>query len=177
MDWRRARYILGIGVVLAALLVAVALRPPPRGPQGLEGQVIPEFALPLITPLGVSTTAQDSPIQHRGKPFLLHFWAPSCPPCRQELPLWVQIAKSDRRVTVLTVASDDEDDIAAYLKAHAPELPAGHGTSSRLYRALGVWGLPHTFAISRTGVVVRDLVGAQTAESLEEAIVAAVAAP
>lgn len=176
MDWRRARVVLGVGLVLGALLVALALRPPPRDPRGLEGQVISDFDLPLVTPAGL-TTGRDGPLMHRGKPFLLHFWAPSCAPCRTELPLWREIAANDRRVTVLTVAGDDVEDIADYLAKNAPTLPTVHDESGNVYRPMQVFELPHTLVISRTGVVVRDLVGAQDAASLESAIQLATAQP
>ncbi len=174
MNFQRARWIAATGVVLAALVAALALRSPAHEASGKEGEVVADFELPRITAAGVELATVDGPANHRGKPFLLHYWAPSCGPCRAELPLWQALAtQSGANFTVLTVAGDDAADVTGYLAAQHMTLPVVWDDSGAGHRALNVWGIPHTFAISRAGVIVRDLEGAQSAATLQAALAAA----
>ncbi len=173
MPGPRARWVLATGLVLAALLAAIGLRPSAHQVTGKEGEIVADFALPRITATGVDDETVDGPANHRGKPLLLHFWAPSCGPCREELPLWQEFAQHGAEFTVLTVAGDDSEDVAAYLADHHLTLPVVWDEDGAAHRALNVWGIPHTFAITRAGAIVRDLAGAQTRETLQAALVAA----
>ena len=173
MKWQRAKWVGLTGAVLAALLAAIALRPAAHEASGKEGEIVADFALPRVTAKGLDEGTLDGPLNHRGKPFLLHFWAPSCAPCREELPIWQELAQHGGDFTVLTVAGDESAEVAAYLAEHHLTLPVVWDENGSAHRALNVWGIPHTFAISRAGVVVRDLPGAQTREALQAAAAAA----
>jgi len=173
VNFARAKWIALTGVVLAALLAAIALRPAAHQTSGKEGEVVADFAIPRLNAAGWDPQSQDGPQLHRNQPLLLHFWAPSCAPCREELPLWQELATHARDYAVLTVAGDEVEDVIAYLAAHHLTLPVVWDAHGKAHKALGVWGIPHTFAISRTGVIVRDLPGAQTRDALQEALSAA----
>lgn len=173
MDFHRAKWIALAGVVLATLLAAIALRSGPHVASGKEGEVVADFALQRVTAVGLDPHVLDGPQQHRDKPLLLHFWAPSCGPCRDELPVWQDLSQHATDFAILTVAGDESEDVAAYMREHHLTLPTVWDENGTAHRALAVWTIPHTFAISRTGVVVRDRMGAQTRESLEEAVAAA----
>ena len=173
LNFHRARWVALIGVVLAALLAALALRPGAHRSSGKELEIVGDFSLPRVTAAGLDPTTLDGPLNHRGKPFLLHFWAPSCAPCRTELPLFAALSQHGAEYTVLTVAGDEAADVSAYLAAQHLALPVAWDEDGSAHRQLNVWGIPHTFAISRTGVIVRDLPGAQTAASLQAALDAA----
>ncbi len=173
MNFQRAKWVALTGLVLAALLAAIAVRPGPRLPSGKEGEVVVDFALPVVTAAGLQTQRLDGPQHHRTKPLLLHFWAPSCAPCREELPLWQDLAQHADTFAVLTVAGDEGDDVVAYLKEHHLTLPTLWDENGTAHKALSVWTIPHTFVLSPKGVIVRDLLGMQTRESLQEAITAA----
>ena len=155
---------------MAALVAAIALRPYARPRGGREGEVVPDFELQRVTGSALHTMTIDSPLQHRGKVLLLHFWAPSCLPCRAELPIWADLARDGSQFTVLTVAGDEADDVVHYLNANHLALPTVWDESGVAHRALGVWSIPRTFVVSRTGVIVRDLDGPQTREALLEAV-------
>ncbi len=176
LNFRRARWIAFAGAVLAAWLVSIAIRPTAQQSDGKRGEVVADFALPLLSATGLDPTTLDGPLNHRGKPLLLHFWAPSCAPCRAELPIWRELAQHGTAFTVLTVAGDDSEEVARYLSDHQLLLPVVWDENGTAHRALNVWGIPHTFAISRTGVIVRDLPGAQTRAELAAALEAASAA-
>lgn len=173
MNFQRARWVIGAGIVLSALLVAIALRPAAHVAGGKEGEIVGDFALPRITAAGLDATVLDGPLNHRGKPFLLHFWAPSCGPCRAELPVWQELARRGAEFTVLTVALDESEDVSDYLAAQHLTLPVVWDKAGEAQQLLHVWGIPRTFAISRAGVIVRDLTGAQTRETLLAALAAA----
>jgi thiol-disulfide isomerase/thioredoxin len=173
VNFQRARWVLLSGAVLAALIAAIALRDGAHLAGGKEGERVGDFTLPRITANGLDRAVLDGPLNHRGKPFLLHFWAPSCAPCRAELPLWQELAQHGAEFTVLTVAVDPAAEVSAYLAEQHFTLPTVWDETGEAQRELNVWGIPRTFAISRTGVIVRDLSGAQTHQTLQAALRAA----
>lgn len=170
---RRHLLVVGMVALLGLLVAVIVLRPKAREVNGLEGQVVPEFDLQRISAAGLDPKWTDGTLQHRGKAFLLHFWAPSCEPCREELPIWQELAHHGQEFTVLTVAGDESADVAHFLDQHHLTLPTVWDGEGHAHRALKVASIPQTFAISRTGVIVRDLPGAQTRDGLLAAVQAA----
>lgn len=66
---------------------------------------------------------------HRGKVVLANFWATWCEPCRQEMPLLVELEKKwrGRGFVLLTVSADDPEDEAAaraFLRKAGVSMPA-----------------------------------------------------
>ncbi len=97
----------------------------------------------------------------KGKPVVLNFWAPWCPPCRLELPWLERLHKENPNLLVLGV----EDDTDEY--ANAIDLARRVGlsyslvrSSESLHRRVGqVHSLPTTLFISRSGHVVHAVSG------------------
>ena len=57
----------------------------------------------------------------RGKPVLLHFWHPACPPCQAELPYLQMLArKFEGKLTVVTINTvpEEEKQIAAWMNPY-----------------------------------------------------------
>src|SRR5688572_2788632 len=98
--------------VFAALVVIFALalqRAPEKGkiPSALIGKPAPEFSLPdLLNPGGTVRSAE-----FKGRWLLVNMWATWCPPCRDEHPILVDIAR-EGKVTLLGVNYKDDDDAA-----------------------------------------------------------------
>lgn len=105
------------------------------------------------------TNIPDSAL--RGRPVVLNFWAPWCPPCRTEMPGLSNLQTKNPGVTVLGL-EDDEDalDQALMLEqsAHLSYTLAAPNEASR--STFGhVAGLPTTLYISRSGNVVHTVTG------------------
>ena len=75
---------------------------------------------------------------YRGKIVVLNFWATSCGPCREEMPMLVEAAKTwaEKGVAFIAISLDDagtKKDIAAYLEAVFED-----GDPALIAHALGV---------------------------------------
>ena len=75
----------------------------------------------------------------RGKVVLLNFWATWCPPCKEEIPAFIELQKEygDRGLQVVGVAVDDEDAVrkfAGQLGINYPVMASEDGTIELAHR-------------------------------------------
>ncbi len=96
----------------------------------------------------------------KGKVILLDFWATWCPPCKAEIPNFVELQDQygERGLQVVGVSVDDPADklppFAEEFRMNYPVL-VGLGRDD-LQDAYGpMWGIPTTFLISRDGKICR----------------------
>jgi len=94
---------------------------------------------------------------YKGKVILLDFWATWCPPCRKEIPGYIELYNTykSRGLVVIGVSMDDAEDIAtvkqyaASIKMNYPVL-LGAGREADL-APFGELPLPTSFVIARDG--------------------------
>ena len=113
----------------------------------------------------------------KGKVILLDFWATWCPPCKVEIPWFVEFQQKygPQGLVVLGVSVDDP---AAKLKPFGDQykvnypLLVGEGRHDikgpRGYNA--AWGLPKTFVIGRDGRICKTHIGLSVKEHFEQQI-------
>jgi peroxiredoxin len=124
---------------------------------------------------GKSVTLSD----YKGKVLLLDFWATWCPPCRKEIPGFIELYNTykSRGLVVIGVSMDDTDDIpdvkryAAQIKMNYPIL-LGFGREDDLKPAFGELPLPTSFVIGRDGRICARHDGLTTKEQVEREIAA-----
>ncbi len=113
---------------------------------------------------------------HKGKVIVLDFWATWCPPCKVEIPWFVefQTKYAAKGFTVIGVSVDDP---MAKLKPFADEFKMnypvlfGDGHDIQGPKAYGpMWGLPKTFVIGRDGKICKTHVGFSQKATLEAQI-------
>ena len=96
----------------------------------------------------------------QGSPVVLNFWASWCGPCAEE-SLVLGKASGETHGTIRFVGADNRDTQSGYQafeQLHPHPYPSGpivFGT----YQSYGVDGLPATFFINSSGVVVASFVG------------------
>jgi peroxiredoxin len=124
---------------------------------------------------GNSVTLSD----YNGKVVLLDFWATWCPPCRKEIPGFIELYNTykSRGLVVIGVSMDDTDDLAdvkryaAQLRIDYPIL-LGFGREDDLKPAFGELPLPTSFVIARNGRICARHDGLTAKEQVEREITA-----
>jgi len=95
-----------------------------------------------------------------GKIILLNFWATWCPPCRKEMPAFIELQKKyqSQGLQIIGVAVDDVESVNKFAKKIGVNYPllVGSMEASELSRVYGNAGgqLPYTVFINRQGQLV-----------------------
>lgn len=111
---------------------------------------------------------------YQGKPVVLNFWAPWCPPCRAEIPAFAAFAEANPDVAVLGIGVDagPPDKLPRAAARFGITYPVYPSTDA-LARTYGVSALPTTVVLDAKGEVVRVHTGMMSAEQLKSAVDAA----
>ena len=160
-----------IAFVALVLLLAVGLNLNPRDvPSPLIGKSAPSFSLPRLD----ATERSFSPQEMLGKVWLLNVWASWCVSCRQEHPVLLEMTKNRKVVLVglnykeirgdgsldsdrITIAAEKgmaiERANALLNKYGDPYTLSVLDLDGRVGIDYGVYGVPETYIIDKTGVI------------------------
>jgi cytochrome c biogenesis protein CcmG, thiol:disulfide interchange protein DsbE len=152
----RGRWLLvGGGIVVAAALIALLLRPSgsntsPSGPAVIGA--------PAPTIVGTGLDGKTVRLaDFKGRTVLVNFWASWCNPCRQEFPVFRDLLEKDPSVTVIGVVFNDYKTTAkAFSLTEDATWPSVLDSSGRIAKAYGVAqkpGIPVTFTIDANGIL------------------------
>jgi thiol-disulfide isomerase/thioredoxin len=113
----------------------------------------------------------------KGKVVMLDFWATWCPPCQEEMPSLVKLAKEyEEKGLVFVAASRDDDDVKEelvdqFVKGHLPELaPYVVYANDDVARAFRVEALPTLYFLDREGKVTDAVRGMMPEASIRRRI-------
>jgi peroxiredoxin len=138
----------------------------------LTGKPAPDFQLTNID--GSNLRLSDL----RGKAVLLNFWATWCPPCKVEMPWFVELQKQygPQGLQIVGVAMDAgnaHDEVAKFAKEMGLNYPVLLGNDKIADQYGGVDSLPTTFYIGRDGKIVTRVFGLVSHREIEENVRAA----
>jgi cytochrome c biogenesis protein CcmG/thiol:disulfide interchange protein DsbE len=174
-------------MILLGFLAAGLSLNPREVPSPLVGKPAPEFHLMQLDTPGKNFSPSDM----KGKVWLLNVWASWCVSCRAEHALLVSFARQSGRPIIglnyKEVRGDGETDLsrltpeteqaqvreraAAWLSERGnPYLLTALDIDGRVGIDYGVYGVPETYVIDKTGIIRYKQIGPLTTESLEKKI-------
>ena len=118
--------------------------------------------------------------EFRGNAVLLNFWATWCPPCKVEMPWFVELQNQYGKdgLVVLGVAMDDSAPakIAEFTHEMGVNYPVLLGTDQVSDDYGNVQYLPTTFYIDRNGIIVDKMAGLLNRKDVEDGVKKALSA-
>ncbi len=176
---RDATVIIVVILVIAGMLIAGKhLAKQPAGPvisgsnAAVKGKDAPNFQLMDLH--GKPVHLAD----FRGKAVLLNFWATWCPPCKIEMPWFVDLQKQygPQGLQIVGVAMDDgdaHDKVAKFAQEMGLNYTVLLGNDKVADQYGGVDALPTTYYIGRDGKIVTRVYGLVSHKEIEENVRAA----
>jgi cytochrome c biogenesis protein CcmG/thiol:disulfide interchange protein DsbE len=141
----------------------------PRGvPSALIGKAPPEFSLPPLEGAGLpGLSAADL---KAGKLLLVNFFASWCVPCVIEHPQLMRLARGG--VVIMGIAYKDKPaDSLGFLKQRGtPYVRLGVDQPGRAAIDWGLYGVPETYFIDKSGIVRWRMAGPVTEEILDRQV-------
>lgn len=164
---KKALIPLGLFVVLVVFLGVGLTRDPREIPSPFIGKLAPAFAAPQLNAL----EKQFSPRDMLGKVWLLNVWASWCVACRQEHPVLMAFAKTGALPIIGLNYKDQSSDGLQWLSRFGdPYDLSAIDRDGRIGIDFGVYGVPETFLIDKTGVIRYKQIGPLTEQALREKI-------
>ena len=161
-------------ILAAALLCSCGGGAASEAPKGGYGRR-PDWSMTL--PDGKKVSAAD----YDNKVLILDFWATWCPPCRQEIPGFIELQKkyADKGLVILGFSFDNEpvahdvwvkqqklNYLSIFMKT-----PAGEAVVDQFQKQIGeISGIPTTLVIDRKGTIVYRHVGYGSPEDFEKVL-------
>ena len=112
----------------------------------------------------------------RGKIVVLNFWATWCPPCRAEVPLFVDTQEKFRKegLVIVGVAIDKKQDVANFIDSYFINYPVlvSEEDNTELMASYGnrIATLPYSVVMDRKGKVIETHAGANKKDQLYDVL-------
>jgi cytochrome c biogenesis protein CcmG/thiol:disulfide interchange protein DsbE len=164
---RKALFLLPVLLFLTlAGYFALALRPdhdPNLLPSALIDKPAPAFDLASLNG-GTNVSAAGL----KGQVVVVNFFASWCVPCRVEHPILMRLA-SKEHLPIYGIAYKDREAASQVLLSQLgdPYRRIGVDSDGRVGLDFGVYGVPETYVIDKSGHIRRRFVGPLTAETIE----------
>jgi thiol-disulfide isomerase/thioredoxin len=153
---------------IVLLLVGLLLFPACFGSGGEKRDAASDFKIGSYTTAGVLPEGESSFSQVLAlkKPVVLNFWGGDCPPCREEMPDFQEVANQFGNQVIFVgvdvgpfVGLGSHDQARSLLKDLDITYPTGYAIDDTPVRAYNIPGLPITLLIDKEGHVAKTKTG------------------
>ncbi len=129
-----------------------------------------DFSLPDLE--GNNTSIKD----YRGNVVVLNFWATWCPPCRAEIPDFIDVHESykDKNVVFFGISADDLDSLKNFTSEFGMTYPTLYDADGRVHGMFKINAIPHTFILDKEGNIVFNQLGMMSKQQLIDAVEGAI---
>lgn len=145
------------GLVAGSILFVSFLFASRAGISGQNFQAAPDFRISDLE--GKTHTLND----YRGKILLINFWATWCPPCRAEIPDFVEVyaAEKDKGLAILGISVDDlpASELQNFVQRYKINYPVALATSEIINQFQPGEFIPTTIIIDKNGRIRHKHVG------------------
>ncbi len=158
---KRLGFLIPLGAFIAlAVILAIGLNRDPREvPSPLIDKPAPSFALTRLDDPSKTIALADL----HGEVWMLNVWASWCVACRDEHPLLVEFSKKGLLPIYGLNYKDQRDDGNAWLmRMGNPYQASLFDDEGRVGIDFGVYGVPETFIIDKTGTIRMKHIGPLT---------------
>ena len=147
-------------LAIAAVLAAAA---------ALSGQIVPNMPAPKFSLKDLSGNAVTLD-GLRGKVLVLNFWATWCPPCRAEIPDFVEFYNANKskglEIVGVSVDTNTASGVPSFVRNNKMTYPVAMMTEKILRDYGPIDSIPTTFIIDKAGRVRHTEVGIVAKETL-----------
>jgi peroxiredoxin len=123
------------------------------------GAAAQDFELPTL--MGDYVKLSD----YRGKVVFLNIWATWCPPCREEMPslesLYQRLKGQEFEMLAVSIDREREKVVGPFAAKYGLTFPVLLDPDSKTYRLYGLTGIPESFIVDKSGVVIHKIIGPQ----------------
>lgn len=161
---------LAVGLVVAVLIALFAL-----GRPGDQSDISPAVGQPVPALKGTTLSGEEFDIDdHRGQWVVVNLFATWCVPCQVEHPELVAFDEQHQATgevqLVSVVFGDRDDEVRAFFAERGGEWPVLGEAYSSIIVNFGATGVPETFLVAPSGIVVDRVLGGVTQEGLNARI-------
>ncbi|MBS1136278.1 MAG: thiol:disulfide interchange protein DsbE [Proteobacteria bacterium] len=156
---------LGIFIVLVVFLGIGLNRNPREVPSPLIDKPAPAFQVPQLHEPAKTISQKDM----LGKVWLFNVWASWCVSCRQEHPVLVELSKKNVVPIVGLNYKDGREDGMKWLQDWGnPYVLSAFDQDGRVGIDYGVYGVPETFVVDKSGTIRYKHIGPLTQDAVEK---------
>ena len=166
------------GAMAVMFAFALTKGDPAKLPSALIGKPAPPLSLTAIEGLdgGRAAPLLTSDLLQKGEVTVVNFWASWCAPCVEEHPLLTELARTAKVAVVGVNYKDAAANARSFLGRHGnPFAAIGADASGRTAIEWGVYGMPETFIIDRSGRIAYKHVGPISRDALTRTLLPTIA--
>ncbi|MCG9479335.1 MAG: TlpA family protein disulfide reductase [Actinomycetia bacterium] len=110
---------------------------------------------------------------YEGKLVVLNFWATWCPPCKAEIPDFIEVYSQyqDKGVQFVGVSNESKSELVPFVEDYGINYPILiDGSVDTIMGAWGIRAIPTTYILDTDGTVLADFTGLLTKQKLIDEI-------